>query len=122
MLTCDKCVTGILHCLDNETRLTYILRDIAQLSYLDISGITGQTEDVVRQTVSRTRRKLRRFLNDECILFNPQGQCRCRMKSHVTNINLPQEYEKLRKTVYRVNLFKESDEILPPKNYWETYL
>lgn len=25
---CDKCLTGTLHCLDNEARLAYILRDI----------------------------------------------------------------------------------------------
>lgn len=119
---CDKCLTGILHCLDNDTRLTFILRDIAQLSYQEIAGITGQREDIVRQTISRTRQKLRRFLNDECALFNPHGNCRCRMKSHVTGINLPQEYEKLRQTVHRVNLFRESDEVLPKKNYWEIYL
>lgn len=71
---CDKCLTGILHCLDNDTRLTYILRDIAELPYQDIYGITEHTEDVARQTVSRARRKLRRFLNDECALFNLNRQ------------------------------------------------
>ena len=34
---CDKCLTGILHCLNNEARIAYIFRDIVQLPYADIS-------------------------------------------------------------------------------------
>jgi RNA polymerase sigma-70 factor (ECF subfamily) len=119
---CDKCLTGILHCLDNESRIAYIFRDMAHLSYAEIARILDKDEPAVRQNISRARRKLRHFLNNECALFNPQGTCRCRMKKHVTQVQLPQEYEKLRRTVQSVNLYRESETILPGKNYWETYL
>ena len=119
---CDKCLTGILHCLDNESRLAYIFRDMAQLSYADIALILDKDEPAVRQTMSRARRKLRHFLNSECVLFNPQGSCRCRMRKHVEQVQLPQEYEKLRRTVQSVNLYRESEKVLPGKNYWESYL
>lgn len=119
---CDKCLTGMLHCLDNEARLTYILRDIVQLTYGEIAQIQEKYEQTVRQMVSRTRRKLRNFLKDECSLANPNGTCHCRMKKWVEQINLPQEYEKLRAISRSVNLFLESEAILPLKNYWETYL
>jgi RNA polymerase sigma-70 factor (ECF subfamily) len=36
---CDKCLTGILHCLNNEARIAYIFRDIVQLPYEEISQI-----------------------------------------------------------------------------------
>ncbi len=119
---CDKCLTGMLHCLDNEARLTYILKDIAQLAYREIAQIQEKDEQTVRQMVSRARRKLRSFLKNECVLFNPNGTCHCRMKKWVEQINLPQEYEKLRAISRSVNVYLESEAILPHKNYWETFL
>ncbi len=119
---CDKCLTGILHCLDNDSRLAFLFRDVAGLPYKDIAGIFAQDKAAVRQTVSRCRKKLRNFLKDECILFNPAGKCRCRMKNLVAGINLPGEYERLRRLVGRVNVFRESEKILPTKNYWEKLL
>jgi RNA polymerase sigma-70 factor (ECF subfamily) len=119
---CDQCLTGILHCLDNEARMAYIFRDMAQLPYDEIGEILGRDPASVRQMISRSRRKLKHFLEDECALHNPNGQCACRMKKWVMDINLPQEYAKLRKTLAQVNVFKESEEIMPPRNYWEQYL
>jgi RNA polymerase sigma factor (sigma-70 family) len=119
---CDKCLTGMLHCLDNEARLSYILRDITQLAYDEISQIEGKDPRSVRQEVSRTRKKLRSFLKDECALFNPYGTCHCRMKKWVEEINLPQEYEKLRTIARSINVYLESETVLTAKNYWSRYL
>lgn len=119
---CDKCLTGMLHCLDNEARLDYILRDIVQLPYREIARIQKKDEQSVRKMVSRSRKKLKSFLNDECALANPNGTCHCRMKKWVEQINLPQEYEKLRAISSSVNLYLESETALPNKNFWETYL
>jgi RNA polymerase sigma factor (sigma-70 family) len=119
---CDKCLTGMLHCLDNEARLTYILKDIAQLTYGEIAQIEEKDEQTVRQMISRTRKKLRSFLKDECALLNPKGTCHCRIKKWVEQINLPKEYEKLRAISRSVNLYQESEAPLPNKNYWEAYL
>lgn len=119
---CDKCLTGMLHCLDNDSRLAYILRDMAQLQYDEIAHILNKDEQTVRQTISRSRRKLRNFLKDECTLFNPGGSCRCRMKRWVQEVELPQEYQKLRETVHTVNILRESETILPGKNFWQKYL
>lgn len=115
---CDKCLTGMLHCLDNEARMAYIFRDMTRLSYSDIAYILGKDEAAIRKMLSRSRRKLRNFLNNECALFNPDGNCQCRMKRWVKEIELPQEYQKLRHTVQRINLLCESEQVLPRKNYW----
>lgn len=115
---CDKCLTGILHCLDNEARLIFLFRDVAQLPYDDIVQITSKDGAAVRKIVSRSRKKLRNFLSNQCVLFNPQGDCYCRLKNRVFNINLPYEYTKLRNLVSKVNLYIESEKVLPSKNYW----
>lgn len=119
---CDKCLTGVLHCLDREARITYIFRDVAQLSYSEIAAVLGKEELGVRQIISRSRRKLKNFLNDECLLYNPKGSCRCRMRGMVEKINLAAEYEKIRTSVNQVYFFRCSEQAMPGKNYWEKYL
>lgn len=119
---CDKCLTGILHCLNNEARIAYIFRDIVQLPYEEISQILDKEPFSVRQLISRSRQKLNRFLNNECALYNPNGICACRMKKLVIETDLPQEYKKLRKIVDQAKFFKEAEQVLPRKNYWEKFL
>jgi RNA polymerase sigma-70 factor (ECF subfamily) len=115
---CDKCLTGILHCLDNEARLAYILRDISMLTYQEISEILEKEESTVRKMISRSRSKLRNFLNDECILSNPESKCKCRMSKWVMEVSLPEEYRKLKEITNKINLYKASETILPEKNFW----
>lgn len=119
---CDKCLTGVLHCLDNDSRLIYLFRDIAQLDYNEIAKITNKKEDTIRKNVSRARAKLKNFLNNECVLYNPNGTCNCRMKDLVTGIELEKEYDKLREIAKQTKFFLNSEMILPNKNYWERYL
>ena len=112
---CDKCLTGILHCLSNEDRLLYVLYDIAGLPYREISEIVDSQENTVRKRISRSRKKLHNFLNEECVLFKPDGNCSCRMKKHVVGIDLPSEYKKLAKEVRDIHFFRESRQILALK-------
>lgn len=116
---CNKCITGMLHCLDNESRLIYLFRDIAQLEYKEISLMFNKSEEAIRKLVSRTRKKLKNFLENECTLYNPSGKCNCRMKKLVKGIELEKEYEKIRTIAGRTNFFLESEQILPGKNYWK---
>ncbi len=119
---CDKCLTGILRCLDSESRMAYIFRDIACLPYAEIAGILEKDEVAVRQMISRARRRLRHFLEDECVLHNPKAACKCRMNRWVSEIDLPSEYARLRKTVHRINLYRASEMVLPGKDFWEKYI
>lgn len=119
---CDRCLTGTLHCLDNESRLAYIFRDIANLPYEEIAQILEKSEARVRQTISRGRRRLQRFLRDECVLYNPGGNCRCRMRSWVEAVDLPEEYDKIRRIAGRIGWFKKTGHILPQIDFWDRML
>ncbi len=119
---CDTCVTAALHCFDHEDRLAMVLKEIAGLSYGDVAAVLEKEEAAVRQMVSRSRRKLRFFMNDLCVLSNPAGTCRCRMRKLVQAIDLPGEYEKLRRVAGRVSFFKRSELVLPGKDYWKNLL
>lgn len=113
---CDKCLTGTLHCLDNESRMAYILRDINMVPYADIAEILERDEAGVRKMVSRSRNKLRNFLNDECILKNPNAKCKCRMSKWVKEVHLQEEYQKLSQTVNKINFYRASEIILTKNN------
>ncbi len=116
---CDKCLTGILHCLDWESRLAYVFREIAGLGYGEIAEVLDCRPEAARQLTSRAKRRLRHFLRDECGLYDAQAPCRCRMRRWVEEVDLPAEYARLRRTVNRVRLYRESEQVLPKKNYWE---
>jgi len=113
---CDKCLTGTFHCLDNVSRLAFILRDIACVSYAEIARILKRNEVGVRKMISRSRIKLRNFLNDECMLKNPNSKCKCRMCKQVKEVHLQEEYQKIRQTVNKINFYRASEIVLSQKN------
>ncbi|MBN2279685.1 MAG: sigma-70 family RNA polymerase sigma factor [Candidatus Marinimicrobia bacterium] len=115
---CDNCLTGILHCLDNESRMVYILRDIARLKYHEIAEINQKSELSVRKNISRCRQKLKTFLTKQCSLFNPDSPKKCKMAKHVKDINLLEEYKKIEKVVSMSNFYRVSNQVLPGKEYW----
>jgi RNA polymerase sigma-70 factor (ECF subfamily) len=115
---CDQCLCGIAQCLEPDVRLAYLLRDVADLDYDDVAQVLEVEPDAARQMVSRARRKLQRFLSGHCSLANPSGPCRCRMRRHVAAVDLPAEYRRLRRTASRARVFKESEKVLPTRDYW----
>lgn len=119
---CDYCITALFHCLNADSRLIYLFRDIAGLSYAQISIIMGTSEMNVRQIVSRSREKIRNFMNKRCVLYNPTGDCRCRIRKHVVAVDLGGTYSKLSKAAKLADWFQKFDKELPRKNYWEKFV
>ena len=118
---CDRCLTGLFHCLTNDARMIYLFRDVIQLPYSEIARIMDMDEPGIRKVISRSRAKLRSFLNNECRIFNPASKCKCRMHALLEQINLPEEYQRIRDLGKHVSIFRQADMILPSKNYWEKY-
>ncbi len=110
---CDKCLTATLHCLDNDSRIAFILKYIVGLSYSELSVVLQENEAKLRKRNSRSKKKLRSFLMDECVLINPEGACSCRMKKLVLETNLPQEYEKVRDIADHIDIFQKAEQLLP---------
>ncbi len=115
---CDACLCGMLQCLEPDARLAYLLRELADVSYEEVGCVLGVAPDGARQMVSRSRRKLRRFMSGHCSLADPAGPCRCRMRRHVRAVDLPSEYARLRATVHHVRVVRESEQLLPRRDFW----
>jgi RNA polymerase sigma factor (sigma-70 family) len=115
---CDQCLSGMLQCLEPDARLAYLLRDMAELGYAEVAAVLEVEPATARQMVSRARRKLKAFMDGHCALANPSGACRCRMRRQVQALDLPAEYARLRTTVHRARVYKESELVLPVKDFW----
>lgn len=116
---CDSCLTAFCHCLNNESRLIFLLHFIAALDYSEISDIMELQEDNVRQIIFRSKEKIKHFMNRNCVLYNPDGECRCRIRKHVLDVDLDKVYRKFENLV---NFYEEFDKNLPRKNYSEKVL
>lgn len=121
-LQCDECLTAILHCLGNDDRFIYLLRTLARLSYLEIASVVEMEEATVRQRHSRNLRKLGRFLNAECMLYNPAGKCRCKLASPIRAVDCEGEYLRVRELSRRLLFINAADSYHPPKDYWRGLL
>jgi RNA polymerase sigma-70 factor (ECF subfamily) len=116
---CDYCLTAFCHCLTNDARLIFLFRDITELTDLEIAQIMDMKEGNVRQISSRSKEKVKRFMQKDCILISPNGNCRCRISKHVKSVELDKEYGKLAKAAGLIDIFKKFDKELPRKNYWK---
>jgi RNA polymerase sigma factor (sigma-70 family) len=109
---CDKCITGSVHCLSNEDRLIYLLYNAANLNSKEISIILNISDDTIRQKNSRSRNKLHSFLNNQCSLYNPEGNCKCRMSKNVIKSNIQKEFAKIKSDIQEISFLCKCDEIL----------
>ncbi|MDO8785434.1 MAG: RNA polymerase sigma factor [Syntrophales bacterium] len=71
------CLTGMLLCLDRRQRLVFILGEIFDVSASIGGEILEISESSFRQILSRSRKKIYAFLNENCGLVNKDNPCRC---------------------------------------------
>jgi len=74
------CSNAMLQCLNKESRMVYILGEILEFNSLEGAKIMGITAATFRQKLSRSRKKLHSFLNNNCGIVNSKNKCRCYKK------------------------------------------
>ena len=75
------CTTGMLLCLDRRQRLIFTLGEILGVSDTVGGEVMEMTADNFRQILSRARRDLYHFMNNQCGLVNTSNPCRCHKKT-----------------------------------------
>jgi RNA polymerase sigma-70 factor (ECF subfamily) len=114
-LECDECLTAILHCVHNQDRFIYLMRTLAHLGFAQIGEVLGLQEAAARQSYNRARRKIGNFLSSQCLLYNPDGNCRCRMKAPIKKNYKASEYRKVRELSRRIMFMEAAETFNPPK-------
>jgi RNA polymerase sigma factor (sigma-70 family) len=75
------CTTGMLLCLDRRQRLIFTLGEILAVSDQVGGEVLEITPDNFRQCLSRARRDLHHFMDNQCGLVNTANPCRCAKKT-----------------------------------------
>ena len=118
---CDRCLTAVLQCLTPEKKMAYVMRDGAELSYETIAKVMDKKEATVRKIVSRSRKKIKNFLEGQCTLYNSSGDCNCRIKKQVEEYDIQAEYKKIWEFIGELTFYAQSEKVFPDKNYWEKF-
>jgi RNA polymerase sigma-70 factor (ECF subfamily) len=119
---CRNCMTGVLHCLSSDQRLTFLFRQIAGLGVRDTAAILETTESNVRQLFHRARRILAQFLTEDCAYSGPSAHCRYGADPVIHSTGLHAEFARLGAFSSRVAAYRAAKGIFPAKNEWERYL
>jgi RNA polymerase sigma factor (sigma-70 family) len=75
-----SCVMGTLLCLERKQRVAFILA--VGFGCTDVIGaeVLDMRRDAFRQTLSRARARLNRYMSGHCSLLNPEAPCHCSKK------------------------------------------
>src|SRR6266446_863864 len=77
----NGCTMGMLLCLDRQQRLIFTLGEILGISDADGAEVLEMTPENFRQCLTRARRDLHSFMNNQCGLVNKSNPCRCPKKT-----------------------------------------
>ena len=75
-----SCTNGMLLCLNSLERVVYILGDIIGIQSNDATQILEVKAENFRKILSRSRIKIRNFMNQKCGIINENNSCRCSKK------------------------------------------
>jgi len=75
-----SCTHGLLLCLNETSRLVYILGEILEFNSIEGAEILNITSENFRKQLSRSRKKIKFFLQSKCGLANPNNLCKCSKK------------------------------------------
>jgi RNA polymerase sigma factor (sigma-70 family) len=79
--TRNRCMTGMLLCLDKEQRMVFILGAIFKIKSAAAARILNITAENFRQQLSRAKADLFQFMENKCGLMNAANPCRCYKKT-----------------------------------------
>lgn len=71
------CSRAMLHCLDGDHRIAFVLGEILELPAADAGEILGVEPATYRKRLSRARAALTEFLTRTCGVVNPAAPCAC---------------------------------------------
>jgi hypothetical protein len=72
-----RCGRALLHCLDADHRIAYVLGEILEFEGPEAAEILEIDAATFRKRLSRARERLQAALTASCGVVNPEAPCRC---------------------------------------------
>ncbi|MDX1958531.1 MAG: sigma-70 family RNA polymerase sigma factor [Leptospiraceae bacterium] len=118
------CSVGMLLCLDREQRIVFVLGEIMRMNHKLAAEILEISPENYRQKLSRARKDLFNFMENQCGLINQSNPCRCAKKTigfikkgYVDKNNLKFANEHLKK----IKEFAEKQDCIEDEFYEKGY-
>jgi hypothetical protein len=73
----EGCLTGLLCCLSFNQRCAFILHVLVGLSVREAAEVLEKSEPAIKVLIHRARENLKKFLCQNCALYDPENSCRC---------------------------------------------
>ncbi len=71
------CTRAMLHCLDGDHRIAFVLGDVLELSSVDAAEVLEIEAATHRKRLSRARAAMQEFLGRNCGVYDAVAPCRC---------------------------------------------
>lgn len=75
-----KCLVGMLLCLDRRHRLVFVMSEIFALTHAEGREMLDVSDANYRKMLSRSRKKVYSYINQNCGLVDPDNPCHCHKK------------------------------------------
>lgn len=75
-----SCTIAMLMCLEKEDRMIFLFSSLLNLKSNVASEILGLSPDLFRKRLSRAKKKLMNFIDENCGLVNPDNPCKCKQR------------------------------------------
>ncbi|MBN2851401.1 MAG: RNA polymerase sigma factor [Clostridia bacterium] len=73
----EKCLRGFLRCIPKHMRVCFLLKTCLELKNREIAKVMDITEENVKVTLFRARKKLKELFEYRCSLIDPEKPCQC---------------------------------------------
>jgi len=77
----QTCMSGMLMCLDDKSRMVFVLGELLGINDKVGSQIMETTPENFRMLLSRAKKQLYSFMTNKCGLINKNNPCRCSLKT-----------------------------------------
>jgi len=91
----EKCLQAFLRCMPKNQRVCFLLKTCLKLKNEEIAEVMDISEENVKVTLHRGRKRLKELFEMRCSLIDPDKPCKCHlwikfMKDH--NLEMPAEH------------------------------
>jgi RNA polymerase sigma factor (sigma-70 family) len=98
----EGCLLALIRCLNFNQRTAFILNMLANVEIRDVALIINKTSNATRILIHRAKQNIKKFLCDNCSLYNPFNPCHCQ---YLINFSLKNNWiQKYSSTLKRKNL------------------
>ncbi len=108
----DRCHFFMTYVLTDEQRIVYILRNVLDFSYKEISYLLDISVNVIKARLNRDKKALENHFKNNCYWYDKNNKCRCDSKIGYALAQDPELLNTLKKQINRGDYIKQAANLI----------